>query len=72
MGVTAFTPTFPSFSHSLIFLKKILFWKRYDKNMSGAPTLEAFEQKEMEPHVFQEQLKRAFFMKVWPCKHCIY
>ena len=33
--------------------------------MSGAPTLEAFEQKDMEPHVFQEQLKRAFFMKVW-------
>eukprot|EP01037_Dinobryon_pediforme_P032436 gene32436-37373_t len=38
----------------------------YDKNMSGAPTLEAFEQKDMEPHVFQEQLKRAFYMKITP------
>jgi hypothetical protein len=36
----------------------------YDKNMPGAPTLEAFETKEMEPHVFQEQLRRAFLMKV--------
>jgi len=38
----------------------------YDKNMSGAPTLEAFEQKEMEPHVFQEQLRRSFLMKISP------
>lgn len=45
-------------------LSRVHYFCRYDKNMSGAPTLEAFEQKDMEPHVFQEQLKRAFYMKV--------
>lgn len=37
---------------------------RYDKNASGAPCLEAFELKFMEPHVLQEQLKRSFYMKI--------
>ena len=39
---------------------------RYDKNASGAPCLEAFERKYMEPHVLQEQLKRSFLMKITP------
>lgn len=39
---------------------------RYDKTMPGAPALDAFEAKTMEPHVFKEQLRRAFYMKVTP------
>eukprot|EP01034_Spumella_vulgaris_P025483 gene25483-31949_t len=39
---------------------------RYDKNMPGAPSLEAFESQFMEPHVLKEQLRRAFYMKVSP------
>ena len=38
----------------------------YDKNTPGAPNLAAFEAKEMEPHVFADQLKRAFSMKLNP------
>ena len=38
----------------------------FDKNAAGAPNLSAFESKEMEPHVFAEQLKRAFGMKLTP------
>ncbi len=37
---------------------------RFDKNMAGAPNLDAFESQEMEPHIFKEQLKRAFNLKV--------
>lgn len=40
-------------------------WK-YDKTMPGAPNLDAFEAKYMEPHVLKEQLKRAFYMNVTP------
>lgn len=39
---------------------------RYDKNMPGAPALDAFESHSMEPHVFKEQLRRAFMMKITP------
>jgi Ca2+-binding EF-hand superfamily protein len=39
---------------------------RYDKNMPGAPSLNAFEMYSMEPHIFKEQLRRAFMMKVTP------
>ncbi len=34
-------------------------WK-FDKGAPGAPNLEAFDMKSMEPHVFREQLRRAF------------
>ena len=34
--------------------------------MPGAPCLEAFESQFMEAHVFKEQLKMAFHMKVTP------
>ena len=34
--------------------------------MPGAPSLEAFESLSMKPHVFKEQLLRAFTMKVSP------
>lgn len=40
-------------------------WK-YDKTMPGAPSLEAFEAKTMDAHILQEQLKRAFMMKITP------
>ena len=39
---------------------------RFDKNMPGAASLEAFEAQYMEPHVLLDQLKRAFLMKVTP------
>ena len=38
----------------------------YDKSAPGAPNLAAFEAKEMEPHIFADQLKRAFSMKLNP------
>jgi Ca2+-binding EF-hand superfamily protein len=34
--------------------------------MPGQPNLDAFESQEMEPFIFQEQLKRAFYMKLTP------
>lgn len=37
---------------------------RFDKNMPGAASLDAFDSEFMEAHVLQEQLKRAFMMKV--------
>lgn len=39
---------------------------RYDKNMPGAPCLDAFNSYDMEPHVLNEQLKKAFYMKLTP------
>ena len=39
---------------------------RYDKTMPGAPCLDAFEKRRMEPHVLKEQLKKGFYMKVTP------
>eukprot|EP01038_Epipyxis_sp_PR26KG_P006731 gene6731-9225_t len=39
---------------------------RFDKNMPGAPNLEAFERMYMEPHAFKEQLQKAFYMKTTP------
>lgn len=38
----------------------------FDKNGPGAPDLTAFEAKDMEPHVFKEQLRRAFNMNLNP------
>jgi len=40
-------------------------WK-YDKLMPGAPCLDAFDRQYMEPHILQEQLRKAFWMKVTP------
>lgn len=37
---------------------------RYDRNAPGAMGLEAFEGKDMAPHVFKEQLKMTFNLKV--------
>lgn len=39
---------------------------RYDKSMPGAPPLDAFEARYMEPHEFKEQMRRSFHMKVRP------
>lgn len=39
---------------------------KYDRNMPGAPNLSAFQMKSMAPHIFKEQLKRAFGIKVTP------
>eukprot|EP00752_Nemacystus_decipiens_P018201 g16330.t1 len=39
---------------------------RYDKNHPSAVTLEAFDGAHMQPHVFREQLKRAFAIKLTP------
>lgn len=39
---------------------------KYDRNQSGAPNLSAFDMKEMAPHIFKEQLFRAFGIKVNP------
>ena len=36
-------------------------WK-FEKGGPGAPNLDAFDMKYMEPHIFREQLKRAFNM----------
>ena len=38
----------------------------FDKNAAGAPNLTAFDSKDMEPHVFKEQLKRAFNLSLLP------
>ena len=38
----------------------------FDRNAAGAPNLSAFDGKEMEPHVFKDQLKRAFNMALAP------
>lgn len=38
----------------------------YNKNSPGAVGLDAFEAEMMEPHIFKEQLKRAFNMKLTP------
>ena len=34
--------------------------EKFDKSAPGAPNLDAFDMKYMEPHVFREQLRRAF------------
>ena len=39
---------------------------RFDKQMPGAPNLDAFDSLEMEPRVFKEMLHRAFNIKVTP------
>lgn len=39
---------------------------RYDKNTPGAQSLDAFESQHMEPLVFKEQLRNAFYMKLTP------
>ena len=39
---------------------------KYSKNAPGAPNLSAFESKSMPPHIFKEQLKRAFGIKATP------
>lgn len=39
---------------------------RYDKNMPGAPCLDAFEVHSIPAHVFQDQLKKAFRLVVSP------
>ncbi|CAM9433698.1 unnamed protein product [Scytosiphon promiscuus] len=39
---------------------------RYDKNHPSAVSLDAFDGAQMEPHVFREQLKRAFAIKLTP------
>lgn len=39
---------------------------RYDRAMPGAANLDSFNSLEMEPHVFKEQLRRAFGMKISP------
>lgn len=36
--------------------------------MPGQPNLDAFDSQEMEPFIFQEQLKRAFYMKLSPAE----
>jgi len=38
----------------------------YDKTTPGAMSMKAFEVKEMQPHVFKEQLKRIFNLQVTP------
>jgi hypothetical protein len=38
----------------------------YDKTTPGAMSMKAFEVKEMQPHVFKEQLKRIFNLNVTP------
>ena len=38
----------------------------YDRNAPGCVQLDAFEGKSMEPHVFREQLKRVFNIKLTP------
>ena len=40
-------------------------WK-FEKGGPGAPNLDAFDMKYMEPHIFREQLKRAFNMPLSP------
>jgi hypothetical protein len=40
-------------------------WK-YDKHSAGAPSLDAFDQESMEAHIFKEQLRAAFYMKITP------
>ena len=39
---------------------------RYDRAMPGAANLNSFNSLEMEPHVFKEQMRRAFNMKLTP------
>ncbi|CAM9515707.1 unnamed protein product [Ectocarpus fasciculatus] len=39
---------------------------RYDKNHPSAVSLDAFDGAQMEPHVFREQLKRAFGIRLTP------
>ena len=39
---------------------------RYDKNTAGAPCLDAFEAKDMPAHIFEDQIKKAFRMKLTP------
>lgn len=42
--------------------------KLYDKTTPGAMSMKAFEVKEMPPHVFKEQLKRIFNLRVTPAE----
>eukprot|EP01039_Chlorochromonas_danica_P002407 gene2407-2639_t len=42
--------------------------KLYDKTTPGAMSMKAFEVKEMPPHVFKEQLRRIFNLKVTPAE----